>query len=63
MKREALAEDQRKAVFMAVVEAEDKGTRPGVARQQVAEQFSISVEDVVDIEEEGVDKTWPPLEA
>ena len=57
-----IPENLRKEIFAAVVQAEDSGERPSDARRLVAKEYGISVELLREIEEEGIDKTWPPLE-
>ena len=54
-------EDQRKAIFQAVVEAQDAGMPVVDARKTVAKQFGVSEAEVRRIEEEGVKDEWPPL--
>ena len=51
----------RKAVFLALVEAQDKGAAVAKSRQAVAQQFGISEDQVSKIEKEGLEKEWPPL--
>lgn len=57
-----MSEDDRKAIFLEVVEAEDSGGSPSEVRKEVAERHGISEDEVKAIAEEGIDKTWPPLE-
>lgn len=57
-----IPESTRKQVFQALVEVEDQGQTPAEARRQVAARFRITPEQVKSIEEEGIEKTWPPLE-
>lgn len=59
---EPMSESTRKAIFHEVVSAEDDGARPSEARRQVAERFGITPDQVREIEDEGIKKTWPPLE-
>jgi DNA-directed RNA polymerase sigma subunit (sigma70/sigma32) len=56
-----LSEDERRAVFLAVVEAQDAGKGVVLSRKEVAEQFGISDRQVRQIEQEGIDAEWPPL--
>ena len=53
--------EERKAVFLALVEAQDAGTGVVQSRKEVAEQFGISDREVRRIEEECIDAEWPPL--
>lgn len=56
-----LDEEKRKAIFLALVTIQDKGHKPARARHIIAEQFGIGEDQVRRIEDEGVDKDWPPL--
>ena len=53
--------DQKKAIFLAVVEAQDAGQGVADSRAAVAARFGVAVEDVAEVEEEGMKKQWPPL--
>ena len=56
-----LSEDERRAVFLALVAAQDMGAGVVRSRKEVAEQFGISDREVRRIEQEGIDAGWPPL--
>jgi DNA-directed RNA polymerase sigma subunit (sigma70/sigma32) len=56
-----LSEEERRAVFTAVVEAQDAGKGVVLSRKEVAERFGISDRQVRQIEQEGIDGGWPPL--
>jgi hypothetical protein len=56
-----LNEDRRKHIFVAVVEAQDRGLSVPDARRLVADETGATPEQVRDIELEGVRKGWPPL--
>jgi hypothetical protein len=60
-RRNILDRAQRKAVFLALVAAQDSGMPPGKSRTVVADQFGISGAAVRMIEEEGIAAEWPPL--
>ncbi|HVK10956.1 MAG TPA: hypothetical protein VM597_19455 [Gemmataceae bacterium] len=51
----------RKAVFAAVVMAQDDGFSVEKARSLVARRFGMTESDVKAIEREGLNKVWPPL--
>jgi hypothetical protein len=51
----------RQAIFLLVVEAQDKGRTVVESRAEAAIQFSVTVKDVVNIEHEGLANQWPPL--
>jgi DNA-directed RNA polymerase sigma subunit (sigma70/sigma32) len=55
------AEPQRKEIFLALVEAQDRGMTVTESREEVAERFGVSESQVRTIEREGLDKGWPPL--
>ena len=51
-------EDERKAVFVALVETQDNGASVADSRKLVAEKFGLTVETVQDIEKEGLAENW-----
>jgi hypothetical protein len=53
--------DTRQVIFKALVEAQDGGLTVAASRAEVAQRFSVSEEDVKDIEREGLANQWPPL--
>jgi hypothetical protein len=57
-----LSVDERKAVFLAVVQEQDRGGDPVEARRRVARPFGLGERDVRAIEGEGLDAGWPPLD-
>jgi hypothetical protein len=65
MKSEAeqsLPEAERRAIFLALVEAQDAGDNVLQSRRAIADRFKISDGLVRRIEREGLDAHWPPLE-
>jgi DNA-directed RNA polymerase sigma subunit (sigma70/sigma32) len=58
---ESLPETRRKEIFMALVRTQDKRVGVARSRQVVAGEFGVSVEQIRQIEEEGLDGEWPPL--
>jgi hypothetical protein len=56
-----LPESVRRAVFAAVVEAQDRGATVPASRAAAAARFELRPEDVARIEREGLDAQWPPL--
>ena len=56
-----LSEDQRKEIFLALVEAQDQAMSVAQSRQTISERFGITDAQVRDIEREGLDQQWPPL--
>ena len=57
----ALSLEQRKQVFLALVEAQDSRMTVPESRKAVAEQFGLTDKQVRQIEQEGLDGQWPPL--
>jgi hypothetical protein len=57
-----LSEEERKAVFLPLVELQDDQMTVAASRKAVAERFSIPEHRVRLIEREGLDPRWPPLE-
>ena len=56
-----LPEDRRREIFLALVETQDKDLSVPQSRAAVARRFDLSVEEVRQIEREGLDAAWPPL--
>jgi hypothetical protein len=61
MKGDGLSEALRREVFAALVAAQDGGLGPTASREAVARRYEVSERTVVRIQEEGLDKGWPPL--
>jgi hypothetical protein len=59
---EQIPESVRRAVFAAVVEAQDNGAAVAASRSAAGARFGITVADVARIEREGLDSQWPPLD-
>jgi hypothetical protein len=57
----ALPVEERKQIFLALVEAQDGGMAVAKSREAVAEQFRLNERQVRRIEQEGLDGEWPPL--
>ena len=53
--------EQRQVIFKALVESQDGGQSVADSRTQVAQQFSVTEEQVKEIEREGLANQWPPL--
>ncbi len=56
-----LPEERRREIFLALVEAQDEDPDVPRSREAVARRFELSVDEVRQIEREGLDATWPPL--
>lgn len=63
MQVKRLTVKQKKEIFKALVDLQDlhQLTVPETIRQ-VAEQFGISEVEMRKIQEEGIEREWPPLE-
>ena len=53
--------DQRRAIFRAIVEAQDAGMDVESSRAEAARRFEVTEAQVKAIEREGLEKEWPPL--
>jgi hypothetical protein len=58
---QSIPEETRKAVFLSLVEAQDKKLSVSASLEKVAKQYSITRQQVQAIEQEGLDNDWPPL--
>ncbi|MCI0455412.1 MAG: hypothetical protein L0Z62_00360 [Gemmataceae bacterium] len=56
-----LAEERRREIFLALVDAQDQALGVAQSRTLIAERFGVSEQQVRDIEREGLDRQWPPL--
>ncbi len=57
-----LSEDRRKEIFLALVEAQDQKMDVAGSRRLMVERFGVSESQVLQIEREGMDNQWPPLD-
>ena len=51
----------RRKIFLALVEAQDGGASVVESRRVIGKTFGLSEHQVRCIEQEGLDKEWPPL--
>jgi hypothetical protein len=56
-------EDRRRAIFAALVEAQDRAKSLNEAKQEVLARFGVTWGMLERIEQEGIDNEWPPLDA
>jgi hypothetical protein len=56
-----LSEPERRKIFQALVAAQDRKVPVDRSRKLVAARFHVSEGQVKEIEQEGVEGTWPPL--
>ena len=57
-----LAENLRKKIFLALVSAQDQNLEVGQSRKLMVQRFGVSEGQVLQIEREGIENQWPPLE-
>lgn len=58
-----LSIQQRKEIFLALVTAQDTGLMTvGQSLQAIRQQYDLTDTQLRQIEEEGIDKDWPPLD-
>lgn len=62
MASKGLTVQQRKSIFRALVEAQDAAATVAESKKKVATEYHITKEQLDLIENEGVDKDWPPLD-
>lgn len=63
MRSKRLTVQQRKEIFHSLVTAQDRGDLSvAQSRQEVTKQFDITDAQLRQIEEEGLEKEWPPLD-
>jgi hypothetical protein len=55
-------ESRLRAIFLSLVTLQDQGIDVRRSRQRVAEEASITVEEVQTIERMGIEQGWPPLD-
>jgi hypothetical protein len=53
--------EQRRAVFAAVIAAQDEGLSVWDSREVIARRYAIDVAAVREIEDEGLNGKWPPF--
>jgi hypothetical protein len=58
---EQASEDQRKEVFLVLVDAQDHELDVAESRRLIAQRFGMSESLIRQIEREGIDSQWPPL--
>ena len=58
---EQIAEDRRREIFLALVDAQDHEIGVTQSRKLIASRFGISEGQIRQIEREGLDRQWPPL--
>ena len=62
MPDESIPLEQRQVIFRAVVEAQDGGMPVAASRASAVRQFAVTEEQIKEIEREGMENQWPPLD-
>jgi len=57
---EPLSEARRKAIFLALVQAQDQMIAVSQSRKLMVERFNVAESEVRQIEREGMENQWPP---
>jgi hypothetical protein len=57
-----LPEGRRKEIFFALVDAQDHDMSVAQSRRLIVQRFGVSESQVRQIEREGMENQWPPLE-
>ena len=57
-----LTEERRKEIFLALVDSQDQKMGVAQSRGFIAQRFGLTETKVRQIEEEGLERQWPPLE-
>jgi hypothetical protein len=61
MDEDTTTTERRMEVFAALVAAQDQGASVATSRHLIARRYGMPVEEVTQIESEGIDQQWPPL--
>ncbi len=61
MKTKRLTLQQKQEIFHVLVTTQDVVANVPKSRQMVTERFDITEKQLREIEDEGIDKEWPPL--
>ena len=63
MRAKRLTTQQRQEIFHALVATQDAGLMTvGQSLQHIQKQYDITEDQLKQIQEEGIDKEWPPLD-
>jgi len=61
MRSKRLTQQQKKEIFNELVKSQDEGLNVRKSYQLLTERFKINEAQLRQIEDEGLDKQWPPL--
>ena len=63
MSSKRLTLQQRREIFRALVDAQDRGTMSvAESLQHIMDQYAIPEDQLRQIQDEGIEKEWPPLD-
>jgi hypothetical protein len=62
MMNKRLTLEERREIFLALVETQDVISDVPRSRQMIAKKYAITEATLRQIEEEGIERQWPPLE-
>lgn len=62
MNQEPISVARRKEIFFALVDAQDRAKTVSDSRKLMAKRFGVTDAEIKQIEREGLDNEWPPLE-
>jgi hypothetical protein len=62
LKRDScLGKPERQKIFADLVKLQDLGLKASESRRQIVEHYRINSQQLIEIEEEGIEEEWPPL--
>jgi hypothetical protein len=61
MRAKRLTIQQRREIFRELVHSQDRGMSVADSLKHIVEEHAISEEQLRQIQDEGIDKEWPPL--
>jgi hypothetical protein len=62
MRAKRLTVQQRKEIFRSLVTTQDSGSAVSDSIRSVSQQFQITEAQLRQIQDEGIEKEWPPLD-
>jgi hypothetical protein len=55
-------DNREKEIFRRIVQLQDEGVSVTESREQIANDLSMTVEQIKEIERKGLEEVWPPLD-
>lgn len=62
MATKRLTVSQRREIFQTLVTTQDEGMKVSQSLEHVSKQFEITDAQIRQIQDEGIEKQWPPLD-